>query len=114
MPTPTEPGYYWVTTVEHPEPFVACFQGQPPGWQELYDRPPVVPLGEWGERIPDNDTLKARREMAEQEPNTCLSSDYDDYVCFYCGADGPMCGEIDHKPDCPWLRAQEAPDADAD
>jgi hypothetical protein len=54
----------------------------------------------WGERIPDNDALKAMRELAAENPD-----DGDDpiYRCRWCMS--TKTGE--HTLSCPWLRAQE-------
>ena len=117
MPTPNEPGWYWHRTADMPEgDYVpAHFQGQPEGWEQVHERPPLVPLGEWGERIPDSDTLKARRELAARQPFTWDASG--NVLCFFCQHPTPdACDLADpttwavplyHAPDCPWLRAQE-------
>ena len=69
-----------------------------------------MPPGEWGERMPDNDTLKARRELAEHEPIVIFQADPADYYPpdFYFKACA-YCHTFPHAPDCPWLRAQEKP-----
>ena len=103
MPTPIEAGYYWVTTAEHPEPFVAYFDGQPPGWEQLHRLPPLFPLGTWGERIPSSDQITARREVVAIDPHDngdCCP------LCHCWSTDDPP-----HDPTCPWIRAQDPPHA---
>ena len=68
-------------------------------------------MGEWGERIHDNDRLKAMKELAAADPK----SDGSFGGCTFCGGGPtapagefpPLGAPIVHKPDCPWLRAQE-------
>ena len=60
---------------------------------------------EWGERIPDNETLKAMRKLAAATPY----AERDGFpACIHCGANE---GEP-HAPDCPWVRSQEAKNAE--
>ena len=59
--------------------------------------------GTWGERIPDSPTLKAMREVVAIDPHDngdCCP------LCHCWSTDDPP-----HDPDCPWLRAQDPPDA---
>ena len=73
-------------------------------------------FNKWGERIPDNPTLKAWRELARADPTGGLPIFDDNDRCIYCGNhidpaamhDRP---ELDHAHDCRWLKAQETPDA---
>ena len=67
---------------------------------------------EWGERIPDNGRLKAMREMLQRPILICVAAEQGKagYLCPFCGRhDKP-----EHKPDCPWKRAQEEHNADTD
>ena len=66
--------------------------------------------GEWGERIPDNDRLKAMRQVVRRDPmHTCNVTGA--RLCYYCGGnqgpDAPNPERRDHAHDCPWRRAQE-------
>lgn len=119
---PTEAGWHWWRApLEVP-------QEHRRGWQvvQVYEGPQGMhmceffiqdrPVGQraaklagtWGERIPDSDTLKARRELAEKEPITLGGYGVPD-GCAYCtGAWAPGQPHT-HAPDCPWLRAQPKP-----
>lgn len=55
--------------------------------------------GEWGERIPDNDTLKAMRTTIKRA--NPWAKRLGEYFCSCCGT------RDDHAADCPWLLAQE-------
>ena len=108
---PTKPGFYMVVrnnAIEQCEPTVAWLtegksiyfvgSGMPhiPPYAELAD------CIEWT-RIPDNDTLKAMRELAKRNPFVRIDWDGGSLLrCFFCtGTSGS------HTPGCPWLRAQE-------
>jgi len=130
--TPTEPGLYLFRVSGLPYWFGAmwvnygsralcgsegrlCFGVFPDG---SHDRlwGPVEEFGEeWGERIPDNDTLKARRWVCAMDPFDRGRGEA--YHCRHCGhwvtAAERMQARILsvlHAPDCPWLRAQETHD----
>lgn len=74
--------------------------------------------GEWGERIPDSDTLTAMRELVRlphvyHGPDVALPGAGKRLTCLACGATARVNTwanqpkDVPHRPDCPWLRAQE-------
>ena len=98
MSLPTEPGFYWckfapdagwtvaeVWCADRKERWVATCNA----WEALTQN-----VAEWGERIPDNDRLKALKYLAYADPTVSG-------MCVFCG----FCQR--HAPDCPWKRAQE-------
>ena len=134
MMVPTKPGAYWLLRGLHGALIECVFMSTPqnrPSNNGVPDDGPsflavndeygngsfAVPVEkfaasgpyEFGERIPDNDTLKAMRELASREPVVTyhIECDYDfggsDLEVDLCG----YCGKVPHKPHCPWLRAQE-------
>lgn len=65
--------------------------------------------GTWGERIPDNDRLKAFADFVANEP--LFESESALTVCACCGGEHQQDREgylrVIHDSDCPWLRAQK-------
>jgi len=114
MSVPTEPGWYWWQPTPDSTPQVvsrgiltlAC-RCDPPG-------------GIYGERILDNDTLKAMRTVlfSMEANDACprVGGIGTSIRCAFCGATETLAcgtsshGPLEHKPDCPWLRAQEKQD----
>lgn len=62
----------------------------------------------WLEHIPSSATLKALRELAAEVPD----SENCEGICMYCHAMLRRFDTEPHKPDCPWLRAQESDNAE--
>lgn len=124
MPTPTEPGtYWWWDEASERTKGPRClrvFLGRNPHDGRTRLRTVVYaagcpPLlidasalgGTWGERIPDNPTLKALKELAAKSPIFHGGGEYDEPECVYCGGGPPrLAAPVDHAPDCPWVRAQ--------
>ena len=114
MSVPTEPGWSWwrhpryrngkwtITRVRAAHAGVGLMHS-PWGGSICHSWRAVPGEGEWGERIPDNDTLKAMREILAEGP--WVHHQQDAPWCLICHADSPT-----HDPDCPWLRAQETQD----
>ena len=142
MPVPTEPGpHYWRSGPDAPWQIVEVSKGARGLEFEIFERYRGEPgawcwydvdmeWGEWGERIPDNPTLKAMREITADEWTE--EGGGGGTYCVFCGAEqkSELIREyphplhdgtarefrrwIDHAPDCPWLLAQEKTDANAD
>ena len=119
---PTEPGWYWLRLPYWRETQCVCVHYPHLLDDELWvlgierlEEPlawiaKTYPDAEWGGRIPDSPTLKARRELAEHCPLhlECASRRW---YCPHCGAIASRQEDVQHAPDCPWLRAQEKDDA---
>ena len=128
MNVPTEPGWYWWQMSPTVEPMPMSWPIEGPLLIAIFGGDHPATVAEWGERIPDSDTLKARRELAARYPwasaDVVLSLDafggpnpskgcrtsFGRAICIYCGAQ-VYGGDCNHTPDCPWLRAQEKRDA---
>ena len=102
MPTPIEP---WVMT----DVYEYWRLGPGTAWTPVREGI-LAGHGEVGERIPDNDRLKAMRQVVRRDPmHTCNVTGA--RLCYYCGGNqGPDATNPerrDHAHDCPWRRAQE-------
>ena len=112
MSVPTEPGWYWWTDASSKDFVVEVYAWQSglrvwaPHNRAIAEAPKLEDAGGiWGERIPDSPTLKARRELAEQQPSVTHGGLRDGTrECAYCGG-----LDDDHAPNCPWLLAQSPP-----
>jgi len=76
----------------------------------------------WGERIPDNDTLKAMRAVCAKSPWQLQElDDREIRTCLHCGArsvwlrSAKVPRELPkHAPGCHWQRAQQEESDDGD
>ena len=112
MNMPTEPGHYWCKFAPDADWTVAevwCADRKGRcvatcnAWEAL-----VQNVAAWGERIPDNDRLKALKALAERQP-LGFTDDTEDigYRCFHCSQWASESEDFQHADHCPWQRAQE-------
>jgi len=109
---PTEPGdYRWRPPGAHDYRLVKVYQQDARGelriqWGARDVGPAEGAAGIWGERIPGNAVLKARRELCMTSPHKRVyAEDAGKLICGICGKVSSP-GEPMHADDCMWLRAQ--------
>ena len=108
MSIPTEPGWYWWTHKWTLQTRVDYYNPRASEGMKLRFK-----FAEWGPRVPSPDALTALRELRDFGWET--QNDEEVYRrCRYCDGETGRNGTQKHAPDCPWLRAQEKPHADAD